>query len=203
MAEAPSRLYVRCPTEGEETLHDVLKGEVGERGGYTLDAVVECRDCGTTHQVTVREAGDEPVRVVVSDGAESRSTETELPRDATVTVGEKLVVDGAPVRVTSVERDDGQRVGEATVPLVETIWAEDHATVTLKFSVHEGGLETRALEMETHPQDEFAVGDEVDIAGRTIRVHAIKTGEDLLEERGERALAEDIVRVYAQPPGRA
>lgn len=202
MAEAPSRVYVQCPTEGEETLHDVLKGEVGERGDWTLDAVVECRDCGATHQVTVREAGDEPVRVVVSEGAESRTTEIELPRDATVSTGEKLVVDGSPVLVTDVERDDGERVDEAAIGLVETLWAKDHATVTLKFSVHEEGLETRALEMETHPKDAIAVGDEVDLAGRTVRVHAVKTGEDLLEERGQRAPAEEIVRVYAQPPGR-
>lgn len=202
MAQAPSRVYVQCPTEGEETLHDVLKGEVGERGDWTLDAVVECRDCGATHHVTVREAGDEPVRVVVSEGAESRTTEIELPRDATISTGEKLVVDGSPVLVTDVERDDGERVDEAAVGLVETLWAKDHATVTLKFSVHEEGLETRALEMETHPRDAIAVGDEVDLAGRTVRVHAVKTGEDLLEERGQRAPAEEIVRVYAQRPGR-
>jgi uncharacterized Zn finger protein len=200
MAEPPSQVYVVCPAEDEETLHSVLDGEVGERGDYTLDAVVECRECGATHQVTVREPADEALRVVVSEGSESRTGEVELPRDGSVSVGEKLVVGGRPVVVTDVERDDGDRVDEADVALVETIWAKDHSTVTLKFSVHEEGLETRAFEMETHPRDEVVVGDEVDMAGRRLRIHTVKTEEDLLEERGQAADAEDVVRVYAQEP---
>ncbi len=198
MPEPPSAVYVPCPSCGEEELHTVLKGEVGTRGDVTLDATVKCRACSHVHQVTLREPGDRQVPIVVSVGEESNRSTIQLPRDAVVEVGDQLVVDGREVLVTAVELQGGNRPEHAAVEDIGTLWAKDHETVTLKFSINRT-QRTEPREMEVRPDKVVAVGDEVDLVGERLRVHAIKVEENMLRDRGKSAPATDIVRVYARP----
>lgn len=201
MPEPPSAVYVACPTCDDEELHTVLKGEVGTRGDYTLDATVRCRTCDHIHHVTLREPGDREVPIIVSRGDESTRTRIPLPRDEHVETGDKLVVDGRQVLVTAVESQDGRRPPTAPVEDIQTLWAKDHESVTLKFSINRV-QRTEPREMDVRPEMEVAVGDEMDLGGQRYRVHAIKVEGKMLRDEGKSAPAEDIVRVYARPPRR-
>lgn len=198
MPRAPSALYVHCPGCDGETLHTVLKGEVGTRGDYTLDAVVRCRSCETTHHVTIREPGDREVPVVVSRGPRSRRVRTTLPRDEVLEVGTELVVDGRTVRVTGLEAPDGRRHDHLTVEDVGTVWAKDHEQVVLRYSINMG-RKTIGKEREVAPDETVVVGDEHIFGRLRVRVHALKTTGGRLRLPGDRAEAQEIVRVYAKP----
>lgn len=197
-ARLPSALYVLCPTEGEETLHQVLRGQMGTRGGLTLNAVVRCRTCGTTHQVTLREAGDREVAFVVSREGASHRTRVPLPEDDVLKVGDELLVEGREVIVTALELPDGRRRPQAAVAEVATVWAKDHEAVILRTSVHLG-KKTVAKERRVAPEQIVTVGDRVVFGRLRCRVVAIKTHDRRLKHRGDTAIADDIVRVYAEP----
>lgn len=194
--EAPAAIYVECPDCGEETLHTVLKGKVGKVGDYTLDATVSCTECGRTHHVTIREAKDLDLPIVVSAGNASTRTRLSLPAEEEVAVGDLLILDGRNVMITGIEIDGNRRPERALAKAIRTLWAKDYESVAVKFTINLG-QKTIAKQVPAKPEDQFHVGDEHTFGRLRVTIHSIKLADKLLR-RGS-AEASEIARVFAKP----
>ncbi|MHB8605714.1 MAG: HVO_0476 family zinc finger protein [Thermoplasmatota archaeon] len=185
-----------CPDCGEETLHRVLHGKLGTRGGYTLDATVECSECGRIHPTVVREPGDVTFPVIVSERAESVRTSMTLPAGDILELDDRLVIDGHEVRVTGLETKANRRVESATAEELLTLWTTKHEKLVVKWTIN---MNKKTISKETIalPTDEFHVGDEQTFGRLRITIHGIKLADKMLR-RGS-AAAEDIRRIFAKP----
>jgi uncharacterized Zn finger protein len=189
--EAPEAAIVRCPSCGEEQLHDVLQA-AGAQG----DATVRCRECGRVHRALLQAAKPVEVHVIVSHGGASTRIPVSLPGDEEIAAQDELIAGERQVQVRALDRHDGKRVRKALARDVATIWAVDWEEFTVKFSVNMG-RKTISKKVQVSPQDAFSVGDELDLDRLRIAIHAIKTREGTLH-RGT-AEARDIVRIFARP----
>lgn len=195
--DLPSVVTAACPDCGEDTIHEVLHGTAGSRGGgLTLDATVRCEDCGRVHRTTVREAPHVDVPVVISHGGTSRRARVQLAEDEEVSVDEALIVEGVNTRITGIETKELRRVEDALVSDVKTLWVKEFEELAIGFAINLGH-KTITKTLSAKPEDEFSVGDEHLFGRLRVTVHAIKTHERLLK-RGS-AEAQDIVRVFAKP----
>lgn len=191
----PSSIYVTCPDCDEEVLHHVLKGKMVERGTRnTLDATVQCSKCHRVHHLMM--GWDKPimVRMVVSHHEKSTPSSIELPTDEMLAIGDEFENMGSIVKVTAID-SDGRRVGKAKVGDIDTLWVKAFDELRLKFSIYEGRISKTAW-IVAEPDDVVVVGDEMDIAGKRVKIMTIRTTERTLR-RGE-AEVRDIVRVYAK-----
>ena len=195
--EAPSAVTVACPECGAETLHTVLRGTLGTRGErMTLDATVQCTECGRVHHVLVKQAKDVEVPVVVSMGETSRRAKVSLPGDEDVSVGEAVIVDGVNCKVTGIEDKTLRRVDDAAVKDVMTLWVKEFEELPVGFAIN---LDHKTITkvLPSPPEREFTVGEEFVFGRLRVTIHAIKTEERLLK-RGS-AEAGEIVRIFAAP----
>ncbi|MDH7593227.1 MAG: HVO_0476 family zinc finger protein [Methanomicrobiales archaeon] len=183
-----------CPVCGEETEHLILKEEKGR--------VVRCMRCGHVHRSAVTEATQQKelrIRTIVSKGGDSRVCTTELPSDEECHVGDLLVAEcgdtAAGVIITSIETASG-RVEKARMRDILTLWSREIEHVIVRVSVHEGRL-TLPLLIQTEGEEEFLVGSVHDAGKRRFRISHMKLRDGrVLRERGDRAAARDIKRIY-------
>jgi len=190
---SPSALVLVCEECGEMP-HRVLSGRVSGTDAVVFQGTVKCSSCGRIRSVTVRE--DRPVEVpaIVSEGAKSERTTVEFGPDELVEVGARLEVDGHRLEVMAIE------VGERRVPAskaanVRTIWVKRIDRLPVKFSVNKGSR-TVVFNIDAAPDEEFEVGDIVDLGRERAVIHRIRVGSRTLR-RGA-AAAEDIVRMYGR-----
>lgn len=196
-AEPPSAITAQCPGCGNETIQTVLRGTMGTKGQYlTIDATVECTECGRVHHALVREPKPIEVPIVVSFGDQSRRAKVELAGDDEITLGEALVVEGKTCKLTGIEAKDLRRVEAANVSDVQTLWAKEFEEIPVGFAINLG-KKTITKVVAAPPEKEFSVGEEFVFGRLRVTVHAIKTEERLLK-RGS-AEAGEIKRVFAQP----
>jgi uncharacterized Zn finger protein len=190
---APSALVLACETCGEVT-HRVLKGRLTVATGTVFEGTVKCTGCGRIRKVVVRESTPVDVPLVVSWREESTRTTVPLGPDEVLSVGDRLDLPDGSVKVTSLEVAD-RRVERAQAKDVTTIWAVRFDRVRIKVSVNMGPR-TVAREIEAAPDEEFYVGDLVDVGPRQAVIHRIRTATRTLRRGGTRA--EDIVRIYGR-----
>lgn len=190
---APSALVLVCEECGEGP-HRVLSGRVSGTDAVVFQGTVKCVTCGRVRSVTVRE--DRPVEVpaIVSEGAKSERTTVELGPEEIIEVGMRLEVDGHRLEVMAIE------VGERRVPAskaadVRTLWVKRMDRIRVKFSVNKGSR-TVVFNIDAAPDEEFEVGDLVDLRRERAVIHKIRVGTRTLS-RGT-AAAEDIVRMYGR-----
>ena len=189
----PTSVMVECPNCKEETLHEVLAGRVTGKNASVLDSTVRCRACGQVHHAVMK--GEKPVSVpvVVSWLTKSNRTDITLGPDEVVSVDDEIMCGELPVLVTSVE-SKGARVKLAKAKDIDTIWGKRFDRVKLPFSINHHGR-TYSEHLIVSPDDEFFIGDLIEVGKREVVIHTIKT-EDRSLRKGS-ALARDIVRVYA------
>ena len=192
---APSALVLACDACGEEGPHRVLSGRVTGRDALVFQGTVKCGACGAVRAVTTREEKPLAVPIVLSDGKASERTEIEFAPDELVTVGDRVDFDGHRIEVTAIE------VGERRVPMgkarsVRRLWAKRMDRVRVKFSVNKGNR-TVSHELDAAPDEEFEVGDVVDLGRERAVVHRIHVREGRTLRRGA-AAAEEIVRMYGK-----
>jgi uncharacterized Zn finger protein len=189
----PTSVMVECPTCKEETLHEVLAGRVTGRNASVLDSTVKCRACGQIHHAVMK--GEKPVSVpvVISWLTESERTSIILGPDEVVSVDDEIMCGEIPVLVTSIE-SNGARVELSKASAIETIWGKRFDKVKISFSVNHHGR-TYSEHLIVSPDEEFFIGDLVEIGKRDVVIHTIKTQSKTLK-RGS-AFAREIVRVYA------
>ncbi len=174
----------------------MLKGRVGGRGERVFEGTVRCSRCGTVHAAVLREAEPRVVEVVVSWMGRSRRAQVELGPEEIVKVGDRLELEGNRVEVTAIEEPGGRRVGASLGKNISTLWSKEVNRVRVRFSINRGNR-TVAQSLLAVPEEEFGVGDVVEVGRDRVLVHRImKTTGALLKEG--RARAEEITRVYGR-----
>jgi uncharacterized Zn finger protein len=188
----PGALYLDCETCGDITLHEVVHGRVS---GKKLQLRVRCRECGRKSEHVREEVATSQVPVVVSEGERSHRTKVEIETDDVILVGDELLVDGIPVQVRGIEVGTDKRVDSAPVKDIQTLWTVRFDRVVVKFSINMGHR-TKAGSQVASPDEEFTVGEMVQVSGVTAVIHRIKTWDRTIQYGS--AEARDIRRIYGK-----
>ena len=190
----PTSVMVECPTCKEETTHEVLSGKISGRASSVLDSTVKCRRCGQIHHVTMRTEKPVNVPVVISWMNKSKRSSLTLGPDEVVSVDDEAMCGEVPILITSLETSAGARVKTAKARTLGTIWAKRFDKVKVSFSINHHG-KTYPEHTIVSPDEEFLVGDILEVGKRDVVIHAIKTERGTIRKGAVRA--RDVVRVYA------
>lgn len=188
----PGALYQDCETCADITLHEVVHGKVS---GKRLELTVRCQECGTTTHQIREDAPITHVKVIFSDGDQSRRTTLEIESNEVLMVGDEIVIDDTPSQVRGIEVGPERRADVAPAKDISTLWVVRFDRVKVKFSINMGHR-TKAVAQVATPDEEFTVGDMVEVGGITAVIHRIKTW-DRNYQHGTFA-ARDIVRIYGK-----
>ena len=189
----PNALYLDCPSCGENSVHEVLKGKMGKKQD-TLEATVKCQECGHTYTTVVRETESVKVPIIVSERKESHKDEIELMEDEILSVGDEIFLGENQLLVTAID-SKGRRVQSCEPAEISTIWAKKFDKVILKISINKH-TKTIPAELEALPDEEFFVGDLMTIGKERVAIHSIKTNSGIVRNGG--VSARDIVRIYTK-----
>ncbi len=191
---APSALILKCDECGVEGPHRVLRGRVAGKDEVVFEGVVKCSACGAVRTVVRREPRPIDVPLIVSWMANSVRQSIEMGPEEDVHVGEEIPLDEGKVRITAIE-SKGRRVQTAKASEVDTIWAKKADKVWVPFSVAMGNR-TVPRRVLAAPDEEFIVGDIVDLGKERAVVHRIRTAHRTIDHGS--ATADEIVRVYGR-----
>lgn len=206
--DAGERVPLACPScsPGEQTVHEIIKPD-GQ-------STVRCTECGHVHKEKIEKPREIPVDVVVSQDGDSLSTTVDAPAEERVAVGEEFIVDTPEalmqVRITALEVGPEQRVDEAVVEDVDTIWARVVDNVTVNVTIHPNDTRTdasRSLKMQVPGDYEFVVGEVESAGGEEFEIDGIhvRTDADAADYRfdkfdhdGDMVFAKDVKRLYGR-----
>ena len=191
---APSALVIRCESCGTEAPHRVLRGKIGGKDEIVFEGTVKCSSCGRVSTVVSREPKPIQVPLVVSWLEKSERTFLDFSPDEAVAVGQELDLGDSRIAVTAIE-SAGRRLRDAKAKDVTTLWAKRIDQVRVKFSVNKGNR-TVPHEVLAAPDEEFEVGEIVDLGRDRAVVHHIRTMHRTLREG--RIRADEIVRMYGR-----
>lgn len=191
---APSALVLRCESCGAVVPHRVLRGKVGGKDEIVFEGTVKCPSCGRVSSVVTREPKPIMVPVIASWLGTSERTSLEFSPDEEIDVGEELDLGDNRVQVTAIE-SGGRRVDGARAKEVATVWAKRIDQVRVKFSVNKGNR-TVPHEVLAMRDEEFEVGEIVDLGKVRAVVHHIRTRQRTIREG--RVRADEIVRMYGR-----
>ncbi len=192
---SPGSIYIECPVCGEETLHQVIKGKISEKNGaISFEGVVKCSECGNVHKASIKEDKKVRVRAIISDGDRSKKTFIELYPNDRVGIDDEFMVDGQRVRIRAIETGE-KRVESAPVHDIKTLWLQRYDRVKVKFSINKKDV-TVSKSIFASPDEEFYIGDSLQIDRDYIVIHRIKTERGIVRKGGVQA--RDIVRVYGK-----
>jgi len=190
----PSALVLKCESCGKEVPHRVLRGRVGGKGEIVFEGVVKCSACGFMRSVVTREAKPIEVPMVLSWMDRSTRTTIEMGPTERVEVGDAIPLSEGRAVVTALD-SKGRRVQESLASDIDTIWAKRADKVWVSFSVNMGNR-TVARRVLAAPDEEFVVGDIVDLGRDRVVVHRIRIAHRTLREGS--VPAADIVRAYGR-----
>lgn len=190
----PREVVVECPACGVETAHEILGGRVVGKRQLVLKSSVRCCECGHTHAVELAEEMPVEVPIVVSWMEESVRSVIPLSPSEDVEVGEELYHDDHRIMVTSIEVGGSRREG-AKAKDISNIWAKRFDKVWVKISLDRHG-KVYSKEILAVPEEEFAVGDIIEIEGNSAAITSIRVEGRTLHKGS--ASAKDIVRVYSK-----
>lgn len=190
---APSALVLRCDTCGDVP-HRVLRGKVGGKDEIVFEGVVKCSKCGTVRSVVTREPRPIQVPLIVSFLETSERTSLEFSPDEPVELGQEIELSDTRLEVTAIEVK-GRRMEAALAKEVSTLWAKRTDRVRVKFSVNKRNR-TVPHEVLAAPDEEFEVGEIVDLGRDRAIVHHIRTQYRTI--RQGRVRADEIVRMYGR-----
>jgi uncharacterized Zn finger protein len=188
--QVPPSIHTLCPECDEGTLHKTLKGRV--LGKKALQLVLKCSECGLVTEQRLELSGKTEIRMIISRGRDSEKATVEFPSDWAMAIDDEFMHGDERLKVTGIEVG-GRRVRSATLRDIQTLWTMNFDTVRLKVSVNRGGR-TRSLEIAVDPDEEFEAGTEIEIDGRRMLAHSIKTRDKKF--RKGKATAREIVRLY-------
>ncbi len=180
-----------CPNCNREVEQKVLSVKYRKNGAeYTL----KCTNCGYTYKKFFEDEKMMDVKVIWSWRDKSEVKRISKLEEDIISVGDEVKVDGINSQITAIE-SEGKRVKSAKVKDIDTLWAKRFDKVVVKISVNRGS-KTVSYEIIAHPDEEFYVGDIIDVEKMHAVIHKIKTKERFVMRGG--ALARDIVRIYAK-----
>ncbi|HSV41798.1 MAG TPA: HVO_0476 family zinc finger protein [Methanomassiliicoccales archaeon] len=189
----PNALHLDCQSCEGKTVHEVLRGRLS-KGQDVIEATVRCQECGTVSNVVVREPKTVTLQVILSDMGASKRESIELNEDDEVAIEDELFVGDLPVMVTGIEVD-GRRLVHAPASKIQCLWVKRFDKVRVKVSINKVH-KTLSVDMEALPEEEFFIGDMMNVGREQVVIHYIKT-KDGMVKRGS-VLARDIVRIYTK-----
>ncbi|HEY7587848.1 MAG TPA: HVO_0476 family zinc finger protein [Thermoplasmata archaeon] len=190
---APSALVLRCDTCGVVP-HRVLRGRVSGKDEIVFEGVVRCSQCGAVRSTVTREPRPIQVPLIVSFLEASERTSLECSPDERIEVGQEIELGDNRLEVTAIEVK-GRRMDGAVAKEVSTLWAKRTDQIRVKFSVNKGNR-TVPHEVLAAPDEEFEVGEIVDLGRDRAVVHHIRTRHRTMREG--RVRADEIVRMYGR-----
>lgn len=190
--DVPSALYLKCERCGESQ-HRVIKGKFNVKN-RTFEGVVKCMDCGRTYHTVLRGAKSKKIKVILSRMDKSERKEIDLNEDEVLQINEEIFIDEYRGMITSIE-SHGKRLGKAKVKDIDTIWAKMFDKVQVKISISKGGR-TYSRKILAVPEEEFYIGEVINIGRERIVMHRIKSKTRIVREG--MVLAKDIVRIYGK-----
>ncbi len=190
---APSALVLHCDTCGDLP-HRVLRGKVTGKDEIVFEGIVKCSRCGRVRSVVTREPRPIQVPLIVSFLEASERTSLEFVPDEEVEVGQEIEAGDTRLTITAIEVK-GRRLGAALAKEVTTLWAKRMDRVRVKFSVNMGNR-TVPHDVLASPDEEFEVGEIVDLGRARAVVHHIRTRQRTVHEG--RVRADEIVRMYGR-----
>ena len=191
--EVPDTIYYECTECDDETIHDVLRGRMGKA---SLECTIKCAECGKTFTTTIALPKIIKMQVVISDGPVSERTVTELEEDDVIAVEDEFFLeDGRRLRVCSIELPGDKHVKKAKASKVKMLWCQQFDNLTIKFTINNDRV-SYSRRIPALPDDEFTVGNRLELEDMDCFIHAIKTRTKLVQHGG--AEARDIVRIYGK-----
>ncbi|EEB74680.1 HVO_0476 family zinc finger protein [Thermococcus sp. AM4] len=184
--------YFICPECGSDDV-EVIK----ERG---RELTLRCNECGNVWHVTLPKLVRVPL--IVSKHERSFKSEAELPEGEEIRVGDIVETEEDEVRITGIELEGGKRVNRAKVGEIVTLWGESLTyPKVIKVSVYMPKGITQSFRVKVLRNEEFAVGEVVEVGGYTFRIEKIKTERKMLHHG--KAKADEIVALMGHHIPRA
>ncbi|CAI1493706.1 Putative archaeal Zn-finger protein [Thermococcus nautili] len=184
--------YFICPECGSDDV-EVIK----ERG---RELTLRCNECGNVWHVTLPKLVKVPL--IVSKHERSFKSEAELPEGEEIRVGDIVETEEDEVRITGIELEGGKRVNRAKVGEIKTLWGESLTyPKVIKVSIYMPKGLTQSFRVKVPRDEEFAVGEVVEVGGYTFRIEKIKTERKMLHHG--KAKADRIVALMGHHIPRA
>ncbi len=180
-----------CPNCGKETEHKILSSRVMENG---IEYILQCPNCGYTYKKYIENEKMKDLKVVWSWRGNSEIKRVSMFENDIINVGDEIKIAGINSKITAID-SGGKRVNKARAGDIDIIWAKRFDKVVVKISVNRGN-KTLSSEIIVHPDEDFYIGDIIDIKNMKCVIHKIKI-HDRFITRGS-ARAKDIIRVYAK-----
>ncbi len=190
---APSALVLHCDTCGDVP-HRVLRGKVTGKDEVIFEGIVKCSKCDQVRSVVTREPKPIAVPLIISFLEKSERTSLEFSPDEQIELGQEIELGDTQLKVTAIEVQ-GRRMDGAVAKEVSTLWAKRTDRVRVKFSVNMGNR-TVPHDVLASRDEEFEVGDIIDLGRVRAVVHHIRTPHRTIHEG--RARADEIVRMYGR-----
>ncbi|WP_297489668.1 HVO_0476 family zinc finger protein [Thermococcus sp.] len=183
-----------CPECGSENV-EVIR----ERG---RELTLRCNECGHVWHVTLPKLVKVPL--IVSKHEVSFKTFAELPEGEEIGVGDIVETEDDEVRITGIELEENRRVNQAKVGEVKTLWGESLTyPKVIKVSVYLPKGLTQAFRVKVSRDEEFAVGEVVEVGGYTFRIEKIKTRGKMLTHGVAKADEITVLMGHGIPRARA
>ncbi|WP_297481143.1 HVO_0476 family zinc finger protein [Thermococcus sp.] len=184
--------YFICPECGSDDV-EVIK----ERG---RELTLRCNECGNVWHVTLPKLVKVPL--IVSKHEVSFKSEAELPEREEIRVGDIVETEDDEVRITGIELEGGKRVNRARVEEIKTLWGESLTYPrVVKVSIYLPKGITQSFRVKVPRDEEFAVGEVVEVGGYTFKIEKIKTENKMLHHG--KAKADRIVAIMGHHIPRA
>ncbi|WP_297549238.1 HVO_0476 family zinc finger protein [Thermococcus sp.] len=184
--------YFICPECGSDDV-EVIK----ERG---RELTLRCNECGNVWHVTLPKLVKIPL--IVSKHEVSFKSKAELPEGEEIRVGDIVETEEDEVRITGIELEGGKRVNRARVEEIKTLWGESLTyPKVIKVSIYLPKGITQSFRVKVPREEEFAVGEVVEVGGYTFKIEKIKTENKMLHHG--KAKADRIVAIMGHHIPRA
>lgn len=189
-------IYLFCDTCGEETPHHILRGKLGSSDETGFDGTVKCNNCRSVHHASIEMEKPRKIKAIISDGPSSTRTSIEFFPKEVLKSGDQIVWEDHNLLITSMESGD-KRVDKAEAADVDTIWMKNFDRVDIKVSIVEGP-NTKSDKIEAAPEEEFAIGDLLELGRNKVVITKIKIEGKMIYREGSPVQARKIKRVYTK-----
>jgi len=184
--------YFICPECGSDDV-EIIK----ERG---RELTLRCNECGNVWHVTLPKLVKVPL--IVSKHERSFKTFAELPEGEEIKVGDIVETEEDEVRITGIELEENRRVEKARIGEIKALWGESLTyPKVIKVSIYLPKGITQAFKVKVPRNEEFVVGEVLEVGGYTFRVEKIKTETKMLHHG--KAKADKIVALMGHSIPRA
>ncbi len=184
-------MYLVCPNCGEETEHEIISYRETKNG---KEYILKCKNCGYTYSKIIKDDKMIDIKTITSSKDKSTVQKYTTFEDDILSVGEEIKVNGVNSIITAIDTKE-KRVSKAVAKDIKTLWVKRFDKIIIKISVNRGE-KTIPSEIVATPDEEFYIGDILDINGAHAVIHKIKTKERFVHRGG--AAAREIVRIYAK-----